>query len=315
MRLRFGARGSALAKWQTLHVAEQLRALVPGVEVEQIEITSQGDRIQDVPLSHVEGTGFFTAAIQEALLRREIDVAVHSYKDLPVEPVDGLAIAAVPVRGPMEDVLCAREGMKLIDLPAGARVGTCSARRTAQIRLVRDDLEIVSLRGNVPTRVARVGADLDAIVLARAGLVRLGLDCAITEIFPSDRMLPAPGQGALAVECRSEDRPVLDCLRALHDETTARTVTAERVMLHALGGGCSVPVGAASCSVSGRIYLSGGVFGLVTRRAARVNVVGLDPMAVGELAAARLLDAGATAILEEFNSPAADSAPRLEVRG
>lgn len=314
MKLRFGARGSALAKWQTHHVAERLRALLPGVEVEQIEITSKGDRIQDVPLSHVEGTGFFTAAIQEALLRREIDVAVHSYKDLPVEPVKGLLVAAVPVRGPMEDVLCAREGMKLLDLPRGARVGTCSARRTAQILLVRDDLAIVSLRGNVPTRVARVGADLDAIVLARAGLLRLGLESAITEIFPLERMLPAPAQGALAVECRSEDRAVLDCLRALNDQETERAVAAERAMLHALGGGCSVPVGAACCSVSGRIYLSGGVFGLTTRRAARVNVVGADPIAAGVLAAVRLLDAGASAILAEFNAPAADPASRLEVR-
>lgn len=313
MRLRFGARGSALAKWQTLHVAERLRALAPGVEVEQIEVTSQGDRIQDVPLSHVEGTGFFTAAIQEALLRREIDVAVHSYKDLPVEPVEGLVIAAVPLRGPVEDVLCARERMKLVDLPRGARVGTCSARRTAQLRLFRDDLEIVPLRGNVPTRVARVGDDLDAIVLARAGLVRLGLEGAITEIFSVERMLPAPAQGALAVECRSADKAVRGCLRVLNDPETERSVLAERSMLHSLGGGCSVPVGAASCSVSGRLYLSGGVFGLSTRRAARVNVVGLDPRAVGELAAARLLDVGATSILEEFNFPPADGAPRFEV--
>ena len=314
MKLRFGARGSALAKWQTHHVAERLRALLPGVEVEQIEITSKGDRIQDVPLSHVEGTGFFTAAIQEVLLRREIDVAVHSYKDLPVEPVKGLLVAAVPVRGPMEDVLCAREGMKLLDLPRGARVGTCSARRTAQILLVRDDLAIVSLRGNVPTRVARVGADLDAIVLARAGLLRLGLESAITEIFPLERMLPAPAQGALAIECRSADNAVRECLRVLDDAETDRAVAAERSMLHALGGGCSVPVGASAHVVSGRIHLSGGVFGLATRRAARVNVVGADPIAVGELAAARLLDAGASAILGEFNSPAPDLALRIEVR-
>jgi hydroxymethylbilane synthase len=300
MKLRFGARGSALAKWQTLHVAERLKAMTPGLEIEQVEITSQGDRIQDVPLSHVEGTGFFTAAIQEVLLRGEIDVAVHSYKDLPVEPVPGLLTAAVPVRGPVEDVWCARGGMKIMDLPKGARVGTCSARRTAQIRLVRDDLEIVSLRGNVPTRVARLGRDLDAIVLARAGLLRLGLESAITEIFPIEKMLPAPAQGALAVECRSGDDAVRECLRVLNDVETERAVTAERSMLHALGGGCSVPVGAAARVVSGRIHLAGGVFGLATRRTARVSVEGTDPNAVGELAAARLLQAGASGILEEF---------------
>lgn len=314
MKLRFGARGSALARWQTLHVAERLRALVPGLEIEQVEITSQGDRVQDVPLSHVEGTGFFTAAIQEVLLRREVDVAVHSYKDLPVEPVPGLVVAAVPRRGPVEDVLCAREGMKLVDLPRGARVGTCSARRTAQLRLVRDDLEIVSLRGNVPTRVARVGADLDAIVLARAGLVRLGLEGVITEVFPFEKVLPAPAQGALAIECRSADEAVRECLRALNDPETERSVAAERSMLHALGGGCSVPVGAAARVASGRVHLSGAVFGLATRRAARVDVVGVDSMAVGELAAARLLDAGASDILAEFDAPSIEPAPHLEVR-
>ncbi len=314
MRLRFGARGSALARWQTLHVAERLQALSPGLEVEQVEITSRGDRVQDVPLSHVEGTGFFTAAIQEELLGREIDVAVHSYKDLPVEAVPGLVVAAVPGRGPVEDVLCAREGMKLADLPRGARVGTCSARRTAQILLLRDDLEIVSLRGNVPTRVARVGPDLDAIVLARAGLMRLGLERAITEVFPVETMLPAPAQGALAVECRSADPAVRACLRALNHSETERAVTAERAMLHALGGGCSVPVGATAVVESGRIHLSGGVFGLSTRRAARVTVSGADPLATGELAAARLLDAGASDILAEFDAPGLAKAPRLEAR-
>jgi hydroxymethylbilane synthase len=302
MRLRFGARGSALAQWQTRHVADRLQAKAPGLEIEQVEITSKGDRIQDVPLSHVEGTGFFTAAIQDSLLRGEVDVAVHSYKDLPVEPIKGLDIAAVPMRGPVEDVLCARGGMKLMDLPAGARVGTCSARRTAQLLLVRQDLEIVSLRGNVPTRVARVGHDLDAIVLARAGLLRLGLESAITETYPVEKMLPAPAQGALAIECRSGDQAIRECLMVLNDLATERAVKAERSMLHALGGGCSVPVGALARVTDGRIHLAGGVFGLSTRRAARVNVTGVDPVEVGELAAQRLLEAGASDILEEFEA-------------
>jgi hydroxymethylbilane synthase len=300
MKLRFGARGSALAQWQTHYVADRLRAMVPDLEIEQVEITSKGDRIQDVPLSHVEGTGFFTAAIQEALLRGEVDVAVHSYKDLPVEPVRGLVTAAVPARGPVEDVLCARDGLKLADLPPRARVGTCSTRRTAQVLREREDLEIVSLRGNVPTRVARVGKDLDAIVLARAGLLRLGLGNAITEIYPVERMLPAPAQGALAVECRAGDEAIRECLGALNDLEAEHSVQAERAMLHALGGGCSVPVGALARVIDGRLHLSGGVFGLGTRRVARVDVVGLDPIAVGELAAARLLEAGASDILREF---------------
>lgn len=300
MKVRVGARGSALAQWQTRHVVDRLKEAWPEIEVEEAEINSAGDRIQDLPLSHVEGTGFFTAALEDALLRGDIDLAVHSYKDLPVESSPGLTVAAVPRRGPVEDALCAREGLTLAGLPPGARLGTCSARRTAQVLLMRQDLDLVSLRGNVPTRVARVGEDLDAIVLARAGLVRLGLERHISEIFPDQRMLPAPAQGALAVQCRRDDKGVLERLAVLTDAQTADCVTAERTMLHALGGGCSVPVGALACSVDGRLHMTGGVFGLRTRRVARVNVVGTDPVNVGTLAAARLLDAGASAILDEF---------------
>ncbi len=218
--------------------SRRLAAVSPGIAVSLVEISSDGDRITDLPLSQVEGTGFFTAALERALLSGEVDVAVHSYKDLPVESSRDLTVAAVPARGPVEDVLCARDGLTLEALPAGARVGTCSTRRTAQIRLVRTDLDIIALRGNVPTRVARVGHDLDAIVLARAGLTRLGLDRAITETFSIDRMLPAPAQGALAVQCRIEDAGVRRCLTVLDDDTTRRCVTAEPTMLHALGGGC-----------------------------------------------------------------------------
>ncbi|MGH9387741.1 MAG: hydroxymethylbilane synthase [Vicinamibacterales bacterium] len=300
MKLRIGTRGSALALWQSRHIAERLATLSPDIEVSLIEISSDGDRMTDLPLSHIEGTGFFTAALEWALLSGEVDVAVHSYKDLPVESSRDLTVAAVPRRGPVEDVLCARDGMTLETLPAGARVGTCSTRRTAQVRLVRDDLEVVSLRGNVPTRVARVGADLDAIVLARAGLIRLGLDRAISETFSIERMLPAPAQGALAVQCRADDHEVRQRLSLLDDEGTRRCVTAERQMLHALGGGCSVPVGAVARIVEGRLDLTGGVFGLATRRAARVKLSGDDAETLGELAAERLREEGASAILAEF---------------
>ena len=300
MKLRIGTRGSALALWQSRHIADRLAAVSPGIAVSLVEISSDGDRITDLPLSQVEGTGFFTAALERALLSGEVDVAVHSYKDLPVESSRDLTVAAVPARGPVEDVLCARDGLTLEALPAGARVGTCSTRRTAQIRLVRTDLDIIALRGNVPTRVARVGHDLDAIVLARAGLTRLGLDRAITETFSIDRMLPAPAQGALAVQCRIEDAGVRLCLTVLDDDATRRCVTAERTMLHALGGGCSVPVAAVARIVDGRLDLTGGVFGLTTRRAVRVQIVGVDPTALGELAAARLRDEGASSILAEL---------------
>ena len=300
MKLRIGTRGSALALWQSRHIADRLTAVSPGIAVSLVEISSDGDRITDLPLSQVEGTGFFTAALERALLSGEVDVAVHSYKDLPVESSRDLTVAAVPARGPVEDVLCARDGLTLEALPAGARVGTCSTRRTAQIRLVRTDLDIIALRGNVPTRVARVGHDLDAIVLARAGLTRLGLDRAITETFSIDRMLPAPAQGALAVQCRIEDADVRLCLTVLDDDATRRCVTAERTMLHALGGGCSVPVAAVARIVDGRLDLAGGVFGLTTRRAVRVQIIGDDPTALGALAAARLRDEGASSILAEL---------------
>ncbi|HSK10234.1 MAG TPA: hydroxymethylbilane synthase, partial [Vicinamibacterales bacterium] len=214
--IRIGTRSSALARWQSDHVAARLGAAVPGAAFEIVEISSTGDQITDVPLSHVEGTGFFTATIERALLAGEVDVAVHSYKDLPVVSTGGLVVAAVPSRGPVEDVLCARHGLTLRGLPPGSRLGTCSARRTAQVRALRPDLDFRSLRGNVPTRVGRIAnGELDAIVLARAGLVRLQLEAHITEVFPAEVVLPAPAQGALAVQCRAADAALRQLLATL----------------------------------------------------------------------------------------------------
>lgn len=299
MKLRIGTRGSALALWQSRHIAARLAAAWPETHIDLVEISSDGDRITDLPLSHVEGTGFFTAALEQALLSGEIDVAVHSYKDLPVVSSAQLTVAAVPDRGPVEDALCARDGLTLAALPPGARVGTCSTRRTAQLRLIRDDLDCVALRGNVPTRLARVGRDLDAIVLACAGLSRLGLDGAISEVFTIERMLPAPAQGALAVQCRIADEPVRRCLQVLDHAPTRRVVGAERAMLHALGGGCSVPVGAVARVQDGRLHLTAGVFGLTTRAAIRFELSGDEPEALGRLAAQRFFERGAGQLLDE----------------
>ena len=299
--LRIGTRGSALALWQSRHVAGLLARHLPGLDIELVEITSLGDRVTDVPLSHVEGTGFFTASIEQALVAGEVDIAVHSMKDLPVESTPGLVVAAVPPRGPVEDVLCARERRTLASLPAGARVGTCSARRTAQVRMRRPDLELVPLRGNVPTRVARIDADLDAVVLAKAGLVRLGLDQAISEVFDIDRMLPAPAQGAMAIQCRAADRELILRLSVLDHAPTRMAVTAERAMLHALGGGCSVPVGAlARVDDDSGVQLTGAAFSLASLPAVRTTQAGCDPQEVGESAAADLIANGAGAILAEF---------------
>lgn len=306
-RVRVGTRGSALALWQARHVAARLHEVAPGVDIQLVEIVSRGDELVDVPLTAVEGTGFFTASLQRALIDSEVDVAVHSYKDLPVGATPGLTVAAVPVRGPVEDVLCGA-GRTLAALPAGARVGTCSARRTAQVRARRSDLDIRPLRGNVPTRLGRVErGELDAIVLARAGLARLGLEAHVSEIFPLSTLLPAPAQGALAIECRTGDSGLVALLSRLDDVDTRRAVMAERTLLHALGGGCSVPVGAVAGADRGALVLSAGVFALDGKRGLRLEVRGADPIALGQLAARQLVDAGAGEILDAF-----DKAARLD---
>jgi hydroxymethylbilane synthase len=308
--IRVGTRGSALALWQARFVATTLRAALPLAQVDLVEITSTGDRITDVPLADVDGTGFFTATLERALIDGRVDVAVHSYKDLPVAHTPGLIVAAVPARGPMEDVLCARDGLTLEQLPAGARVGTCSTRRTAQIRATRPDLDIQPLRGNVPTRLGRVTTgELDAIVLARAGLVRLGLESHITQVFPLDVVMPAPAQGALAVQCRADAERLIPVLAGLDDDATTRTVAAERTVLHALGGGCSVPVGAYAAFADGEIALTAGVFALDQALAVRADVRGTDPDVVGREAARRLIEAGADGILASFGKAARSAWP------
>lgn len=309
--LRIGTRGSALAMWQSRYVAGLLARSLPGMQIELIEISSLGDRVTDVPLSHVEGTGFFTASIEQALIADAVDVAVHSYKDLPVESTPGLVVAAVPQRGPVEDVLCGRHGATLTTLPPGARIGTCSARRTAQVRMLRDDLDIVPLRGNVPTRVARIDTDLDAIVLARAGLVRLSLDASISEVFSTEQMLPAPAQGALAIQCRAADRDLRLRLSVLNHAPTRRAVDAERAMLHALGGGCSVPVGGLALVDGEGIHLTSGAFSLAANPPVRAMQSGIDPLEVGKRAADELVSRGADAILAEFRGSGPLSADPL----
>jgi hydroxymethylbilane synthase len=303
--IRVGTRGSALALWQARFVAAWLRQTAPDIEVTLVEIVSTGDELTDVPLTEVEGTGFFTATLDRALLSGEVDVAVHSFKDVPVAMTPGLAVAAVPARGPVDDVVCARDGMTLAALPTGARVGTCSARRTAQVRAIRADLDIRPLRGNVPTRVARVGSgDLDAVVLARAGLVRLGLEAHITDVLPLAQVLPAPAQGALAVACRAGDTDLLARLSGFDDPATRAAVAAERTVLHALGGGCSVPVGALARHEGNGLHLTAGVFALDGQRGVRIEVSGVNPVALGEQAARQLVAAGADALLEEFQKAA-----------
>jgi len=297
-RLRVGTRASALARWQTQFVIERLVALDPAFRCEVVELTTQGDDLPDAPLEQMEGIGFFTSTLERALLDRRIDIAVHSYKDLPVGSTPGLIVAATPVRGPAEDVLCARDGATLTSLPAGARVGSSSLRRLAQLRRLRADLEFLPLRGNVPTRIARVECgELDAVVLARAGLERLGLMTAATEIFPLERLLPAPAQGALAVQARREASDLVARLAGLTHRPTREAVGAERAVLRALRGGCAVPVGAYAWVVAGRLHLVAGVFDPDGGEAIVVTVEGDGATRTGEEAAQRLLSRGAGRIL------------------
>nr|WP_225439944.1 hydroxymethylbilane synthase [Amycolatopsis eburnea] len=240
--IRMGTRGSKLALAQTGTVADALRAT--GAEVEIVKVTTPGDQ-SSAPIPTI-GVGVFTSALREALLRNEVDVIVHSYKDLPTTPEPGITLAAVPPREDPRDALIARDGLTLGELLPGATVGTGSPRRTAQLRALGLGLEIVPIRGNIDTRMRKVtDGELDAVVLARAGLARVGLAEAITETLDPIQMLPAPAQGALAVECRSADVELEQLLTStLDDEGTRAAVTAERALLAALEAGCSAPVGA-----------------------------------------------------------------------
>lgn len=244
--LRVGTRGSQLALTQTTTAARAVAA-AGGLEAELVTIRTEGDVLTG-PLSQMGGTGVFATALRAALLAGSVDLAVHSLKDLPTAPVPGLEVAAVPEREDPRDALCARDGLTLAQLPAGARVGTGSPRRAAQVRAARPDLEIVDIRGNVGTRLARVApGDLDAVVLAASGLRRLGKQDAITELLDPSVMLPAPGQGALALECRAEDAsgdtPLAAALAAVDHLETRLAVTAERELLTRLEAGCAAPVG------------------------------------------------------------------------
>jgi hydroxymethylbilane synthase len=281
--LRLGTRGSRLALWQ----AEWVRAALEraGTVVEIVVIRTQGDAEVDRPLHQLEGTGFFTKAIEDALLAERVDLAVHSLKDLPTKLPDGLALGAVPARHDPAEALVARDAAvnSLDALPHGGRVGTSSLRRLSQLRYRRPDIEVVALRGNVPTRVAKVaaGADgLEAALLALAGLERLGLRQHVTARLDPLDLMPAPGQGALGIEIRADDRRAATALRPLHDTASHAAVAAERGLLAALGGGCQAPVGAWVDVPGSRLY------GRVTATDGSVQLTASAPLDVGRPAAA-----------------------------
>jgi len=299
MRLTFATRPSALARWQTAHIIRLLQNMWPDLECSEHIITTTGDRVLDRPLPEIGGKGLFTSELENALLSGEVDAAVHSLKDLPVEDTPGIVIAAIPARESAFDVLVSADGKNLADLSEAASVGTCSLRRTAQLLARRPDLTILPLRGNVDTRLRKVmDGEYDAIVLAYAGLARLGLQAHITETFPLNVMLPAPGQGALAVQCRADDAETIKLLAAIHDPLTAASVNAERAFLAGLGGGCSLPVGAFAQKNNGQIILTGGVISVDGKQAIRLSAVDEDPQALGERLAQLVLERGAADLLK-----------------
>lgn len=298
--LRIGTRGSQLALWQANYVRDRLRALAPDRPIELVEIQTEGDLIRDVPLVQLGGQGAFTKAIQQALLDNRADIAVHSLKDLPTFAVAGLLLAAVPERGPSGDAFVSNRHRSFVSLPTGAVVGTSSLRRQAQLLQRRPDLKLVNLRGNVETRLRKLeDQGLDAIVLAEAGLVRLGLQQHITEILDRSWMLPAVGQGALGLECRTDDLPTRSLLEHLNHAETQAAVLAERAMLRGLGGGCAVPIGAASNVANGILTLRGVV--LPPDGSQRVEAETAGPLekceSLGERLARELLARGARELL------------------
>ncbi len=300
--LRIGTRASALARAQTGWVINAL-----GVPVEVVAIVTSGDRSAEA-LTQLGGTGVFVSALRTALEAGEIDVAVHSFKDLPTKPEERIALAAVPAREDPRDALVARDGLTLAELPRGARVGTGAPRRAAQLRALGLDLDVVAIRGNVDTRLGRVGAgggpaDLDAVVLACAGLRRLGRADAITEVLDPIQMLPAPAQGALALECRADDAEVLALLASLDHADTRAAVAAERALLEALEAGCAAPVGAlaeiADGDVGPEVFLRATVVAVDGSDAVRRSATGAitDAEGVGRRLAAELLADGADQLM------------------
>src|SRR5882724_1789015 len=300
-RLRIGSRGSQLALWQANHISELLRAQGHEVQIEVIKTT--GDKITDVALVQVGTKGMFTKEIEEALAEGRVDLAVHSLKDLPTEILAEFEIAAITEREDPYDVFCSSRYKSISELPRRARVGTSSLRRQAQLKALRPDLEIEPLRGNVDTRLRKLASgDYDAIILAAAGLKRLGKTEFVRQVIPVEDMCPAAGQGALAIEIRAGDNTTAQHVRFLDDKNARTSTTCERALLKKLGGGCQVPIGAFAQMRDGRLHLQAVVADPDGTKVLRESRDGSDPIQLGEIVGDALLQRGGQAILDQVYS-------------
>jgi hydroxymethylbilane synthase len=296
-----GTRGSPLARRQTALVVDLLRAAWPGLDCEARVVVTTGDRTQQSgePLPEIGGKGLFTAELESGLVEGELQLAVHSLKDLPTEDAAGIVVGAVCLREDVRDCLVSRDGLGLSELPDGARLGTSSLRRSAQLHVLRPRLELDSIRGNVDTRIRKVReGEYDATVLAAAGVRRLGLDDEVAEWLEPETLLPAPGQGALAVQCRDGDERILELLAAIDDHEARATTTAERTFLTALGAGCAAPVAAHAQRIEVGVSLSGLVSAPDGSHVVRATGEG-EPVVVAERLAREVLAGGADRILAD----------------
>ncbi len=303
MRIIIASRGSQLALWQAHWVKDRLAAAGHELEIKIIKTT--GDKLANIPLTQSGTKGLFIKEIEEALMAEEVDLAVHSLKDLPTEQPERLTLAAVPEREDARDVLISKDGRCFSELPSGARVGTSSLRRQSQLRRLRGDLEIVSMRGNLDTRLKKLGrGDCEAVVVAAAGVHRLGLAGRISDYFAPEQLCSAVGQGALAIEIRSDDKRMQKAVAPLDHADTRRAVLAERAMLRHLGGGCQVPIAALATLASDQLRLVGVVANLDGSKVVRASAFGPagKPEALGAAVARSLLEQGARAVLESVKA-------------
>ena len=298
-----GTRGSKLALWQAEHIAGRIRERFPAIEVTLKKIVTTGDKILDVPLAKIGGKGLFTKELENAMLSGDIDLAVHSLKDMPTELPEGLMLAAITTRADASDAFVSLGYKSLDELPQGAKVGTSSLRRRAQILKYRPDLQTIDLRGNLDTRIKKLeNKEMDAIILATAGLKRLGLEQYITQILPIEICLPAVGQGALAIETRRDDAEVLSVLGFLNDSETIAAVTAERAYLREVQGGCQVPVGVHGEVNGDQLLLEATILKIDGTREVREQITGSCSEAeeLGIKLAQQMLAAGGKEILDEL---------------